>query len=176
MAENAQTTGTENVDIAELQTQLQAALARATAAEAEAEKQKKQKDNYAKENADYKRKAEAQMSEEEKRAQELQELTERATNAEQKLAELEQRHSGLENGFTTEEIDKLKGSKVDFSVLKEIILARVEEAVKSAKAEANATSTADNLLGNGSANKGDGKSDFQKHQESRQVQSTIVEL
>lgn len=151
-------------------------LKRAETAEAEATKQKGLKDTYAKENADYKRKAEAQMSDEEKRAKEMQDLIDRATNAEKKMAEMEHKQSGLENGFTADEVAKLVGTNVDFKILKEIVSARVEEAVKSAKAESTKNSTAETLLGNGTANKGEAKSDFQKHQESKQSQSTKVEL
>lgn len=177
MAENVQTTetnvGTPETDYKALYEQT---LKRAENAEAEANKQKGLKDTYAKENADYKRKAEAQMSDEEKRAKEMQDLIDRATNAEKKMAEMEHRQSGLENGFTADEVEKLSGSNVDFKVLKEIVSARVEEAVKSAKAEGTKSSTTDNLLGKGSADKGEAKSDFQKHQESKQKQSTVVEL
>ena len=176
MADNAQTNENNVGSTADLEAKLAEALKRAETAEAEAAKQKNLKDTYAKENADYKRKAEAQMSDEEKRAKEMQDLIDRANNAEKKMAEMEHKQSGLENGFTADEVAKLAGTGVDFKVLKEIISARVDEAVKSAKAEATKSSTANGLLGNGTANGGDAKSDFQKHQESKRTQSTIVEL
>ena len=128
------------------------------------------------ENAEYKRKELAQMSDEEKREQERKTLEERATNAEKRLAEMEHKQKGLENGFTADEIAKLGACTVDFKALKEIVSARVEEAVKSAKAEFTKNSTSNGLLGNGTTNSADGKSDFQKRQESRQKQNSIVEL
>lgn len=175
MAENAQTEVNAGTQI-DYEAEYNKMVAERDSYKAEAEKQKRIKDQYATENADYKKKAEAQMSDEEKRAKEMQDLIDRATNAEKKMAEMEHKQSGLENGFTADEVAKLAGSNVDFKVLKEIVSARVEEAVKSAKAEATKSSTADSLLGNGTANGGDSKSDFQKHQESKQKQSTVVEL
>lgn len=160
----------------DLQAQLAEALKRAENAEAEVVKQKNLKDNYAKENAEYKRKEAASMTDEEKREQERKTLEERATNAEKRLAEMEHKQKGLENGFTADEIAKLGACTVDFKALKEIVSARVEEAVKSAKAEFTKNSTSNGLLGNGTTNSADGKSDFQKRQESRQKQNSIVEL
>ena len=160
----------------DLQAQLAEALKRAENAEAEVVKQKNLKDNYAKENAEYKRKEAASMTDEEKREQERKTLEERATNAEKRLAEMEHKQNGLENGFTADEIAKLGACTVDFKALKEIVSARVEEAVKSAKAEFTKNSTSNGLLGNGTTNSADGKSDFQKRQESRQKQNSIVEL
>ena len=80
------------------------------------------------------------------------------------------------NGFTAEETAKLIDGNFAPKDIADIIKARVDEGVKSAKAEATKSSTADSLLGKGSANNGDAKSDFQKHQESKQKQSTVVEL
>ena len=174
MAENAQTEVNTGAQI-DYEAEYNKMVAERDSYKAEAEKQKRMKDQYATENADYKKKAEAQMSDEEKRAKEMQDLIDRATNAEKKMAEMEHKQSGLENGFTADEVAKLAGSNVDFKVLKEIVSARVEEAVKSAKAEATKSSTAETLLGNGTTN-GETKSDFQKHQESKQNKSTIVEL
>lgn len=176
MSENVQTNETNVGSTAVLEAKLAEAIKRAEAAEAEASKQKGLKDTYAKENAEYKRKQEAQMSDEEKRAKEMQELAERAANAEKKMAEMEHRQSGLENGFTADEVAKLVGTGIDFKILKDIIAARVEEAVKSAKAEATKTSTTDPLLGNGTATGGEAKSDFQRHQESKAQTETIVKL
>lgn len=143
---------------------------------AEAEKQKRMKDQYATENADYKKKAEAQMSDEEKRAKEHKELLDSKANLEAEIAKLKLEKEFSANGFSAEETAKLIDGNFAPKDIADIIKARVDEGVKSAKAEATKSSTADTLLGNGSANKGDAKSDFQKHQESRQTKSTIVEL
>lgn len=143
---------------------------------AEAEKQKRMKDQYATENADYKKKAEAQMSDEEKRAKEHKELLDSKANLEAEIAKLKLEKEFSANGFSAEETAKLIDGNFAPKDIADIIKARVDEGVKSAKAEATKASTADSLLGNGTANKGDGKSDFQKHQESKQNKSTIVEL
>ena len=181
MAENAQTAET-TVETTDYKALYEQTLARAESAEAEAAKQKKQKDNYATENAEYKRQ-EADRKQKEleslpelERLQKELEASQKATNdANARIAEMEHRQSGLENGFTNDEIAKLAGSKVDWKALKEIVTARVDAAIKSAKSEGVVNSTADSLLGNGTANK-DTKSDFQKHQESKNQKSTIVEL
>jgi hypothetical protein len=182
MAENAQTVET-TVETTDYKALYEQTLARAEAAEADRDKQKKQKDNYATENADYKRQEVERKKKELDSLPEVERLTkelEAERNARQeadkRFAEMEHKQSGLENGFTADEVAKLVGTNVDFKILKEIVSARVEEAVKSAKAESTKNSTAETLLGNGTANKGEAKSDFQKHQESKQSQSTKVEL
>ena len=130
---------------------------------------------YKRQEADRKQKELDSLPELERLQKEL-EASQKATNdANARIAEMEHRQSGLENGFTNDEIAKLAGSKVDWKALKDIVTARVEAAVKSAKSEGVVNSTADSLLGNGTTNK-DTKSDFQKHQESKNQKSTIVEL
>lgn len=177
MEPNAQTNetnvGTPETDYKALYEQT---LKRAESAEAEAKKQKGLKDTYATENAEYKRKAEAQMTDDEKKAKELQELIDGKKSLEAEIAKLKLERDFSANGFTAEETAKLIDGNFAPKDLADIIKARVDEAVKSAKAEATKTSTADTLLGNGTANKGEAKSDFQKHQESKQIKSTEVEL
>lgn len=177
MADNAQTNDT-NVGAPETDYKAlyEQTLARAETAEAEAKKQKGLKDTYATENAEYKRKAEAQMSDEEKRAKELKELQDGKAILEAEIAKLKLERDFSAHGFSAEETAKLIDGNFAPKDIADIIKARVDEGVKSAKAEATKASTADSLLGNGTANKGDGKSDFQKHQESKQNKSTIVEL
>lgn len=177
MAENAQTTetnvgATETTDYKALYEQT---LKRAETAEAEAKKQKGLKDTYATENAEYKRKAEAQMSDEEKKAKEWQELLDGKKNLEAEVAQLKLEKEFVANGFSAEETEKLIKGNFAVKDIADIIKARCEEAVKSAKAEATKSSTAETLLGKGSA-KEDAKSDFQKHQESKQKFETIVKL
>ena len=150
-------------------------LKRAESAEAEATKQKGLKDNYAKENTEYKRKAEAQMTDDEKKAKEWQELLDGKAELEAKVARFELEKQFVANGFSTEEIDKLINGNFAAKDLADIIKARCDEAVKSAQAEGVKNSTPDSLLGNGSADK-KAKSDFEVHQESKQNKSTIVEL
>lgn len=151
-------------------------LKRAETAEAEAKKQKGLKDTYATENAEYKRKAEAQMSDDEKKAKELQDLIDGKKSLEAEVAKLKLERDFSANGFSAEETAKLLDGNFAPKDIADIIKARVDEGVKSAKAESTKNSTAETLLGNGTANKGEAKSDFQKHQESKQSKSTVVEL
>lgn len=151
-------------------------LKRAESAEAEAKKQKGLKDTYATENAEYKRKEAAQMTDDEKKAKELQDLIDGKKSLEAEIAKLKLERDFSANGFTAEETAKLIDGNFAPKDIADIIKARVDEGVKSAKAEATKSSTADGLLGNGTAGKGDSKSDFQKHQESRKQSSTVVEL
>ena len=141
---------------------------------AEAEKQKRMKDQYATENADYKKRAEAQMSEEEKRAKELKDLIDSKNKTESELQQLKLEKECLANGFNSSECAKLIESKFSVKTISEIIKARVDEAVKSAKAEMTKGSTSKTLLGGG--NTETTKSAFQKHQESKITENNIVKL
>ena len=175
METNAQTVET-TVETTDYKALYEQTLARAEAAEADRDKQKKQKDNYATENAEYKRKAEAQMSDDEKKAKELQDLIDGKKSLEAEVAKLKLERDFSANGFTAEETAKLLDGNFAPKDIADIIKARVDDGVKSAKAESTKNSTAETLLGNGTANKGEAKSDFQKHQESKQSKSTVVEL
>lgn len=143
---------------------------------AEAEKQKRMKDQYATENADYKKKAEAKMSDEEKKAKEWQEIVDGKAKLEAEVAQLKLEKEFVANGFTADETTKLINSNFAVKDIAEIIKSRVDEAVKSAKAEFTKNSTSKGLLGGGTVDKGSEKSDFQKHQESKLHNSTVVEL
>lgn len=175
METNAQTNDT-NVTQIDYEAEYNKMVAERDSYKAEAEKQKRMKDQYATENADYKKKAEAQMSDEEKRAKEHKELLDSKVSLEAEIAKLKLEKEFSANGFTAEETAKLIDGNFAPKDIADIIKARVDEGVKSAKAEATKSSTADSLLGNGTANKGEEKSDFQKHQESRKQSSTVVEL
>lgn len=175
MAENAQTELNAGTQI-DYEAEYNKMVAERDSYKAEAEKQKRMKDQYATENADYKKKAEAQMSDEEKRAKEHKELLDSKANLEAEIAKLKLEKEFSANGFSAEETAKLIDGNFAPKDIADIIKARVDEGVKSAKAEATKSSTAETLLGNGTANKGEEKSDFQKHQESKKTQSTIVEL
>lgn len=178
MDNNAQTTTTEtNVATSEpdYKALYEQTLKRAETAEAEMTKQKGLKDNYAKENAEYRRKEEAKMSDEEKKAKEWKDMLDGKAKLEAEIAQLKLEKDFAANGFSAEETEKLIKGNFAVRDIADIIKARCDEAVKSAKAEATVNSTASTLLGNGSA-KGDSKSDFQKHQESKFTESTIVEL
>lgn len=184
MAEIAQNTEQTTVETTiDYEAEYKKVLAERDSFKAEAEKQKSMKDKYATENAEYKRQETDRKKKELENLPELERLqkeleTERSATkaANEEIAKIKHERSGLENGFTSDEVAKLAGTGVDFKVLKEIVSARVDEAVKSAKAEFTKNSTSDGLLGMGTTDKNGGKSDFQKRQESRQTQSNIVEL
>ena len=177
MENNAQTTEntvvTPETDYKALYEQT---LKRAESAEEEAKKQKGLKDNYAKENAEYKRKAEAQMTDDEKKAKEWQELVDGKANLEAEIAKLKLEKEFATHGFSTEEATKLIDGNFAVKDIADIIKARCDEAVKSAEAEGVKNSTPNSLLGNGSTDKSKTKSDYQIYQEGKQNKSTIVEL
>lgn len=100
------------------------------------------------ENAEYKRKADAQMSEEEKKAKELQDLVTQNEEMNARIAQMQLEKDLLANGFTAEEIKKLIDGKFTPKDIAEIIKKRVDEAVKSTKAEFTKTSTPQSLMGN----------------------------
>ncbi len=127
------------------------------------------------ENAEYKRKAEAQMSEEEKKAKEWKDLLAQNEEMNAKLAQMQLEKDLLSNGFTAEESKKLIDGKFAVKDIASIIKERVDMAVKSAKAEFTKNSTAQSLMGNGSADKNT-KSAFQVFQESKKTTNNIVEL
>ena len=135
------------------------------------------------ENAEYKRQEAERKKKELDSLPEVERLTKEleaernAREAEKaEIARLKLEKDFSANGFTAEETAKLIDGNFAPKDIADIIKARVDEGVKSAKAEATKSSTAETLLGNGTANKGETKSDFQKHQESKQSQSTVVEL
>lgn len=135
------------------------------------------------ENAEYKRQEVERKKKELDSLPEVERLTKEleaernAREAEKaEIARLKLEKEFSANGFSAEETAKLIDGNFAPKDIADIIKARVDEGVKSAKAEATKSSTAETLLGNGTANKGDSKSDFQKHQESKQTQSTKVEL
>lgn len=133
---------------------------------AEAEKQKGLKDKYASENAGYKKKELEKMTEDEKKAIEYQELVESRNKMEAEIRAMKLERDLLANGFTAEESAKLIGANItidDMKVLTEIIKVKVEDAVKSAKAELIKDTTPSSLVGDGIA-KGEEKSGFQKFQ------------
>ena len=117
----------------------------------------------------------SEMSDEEKKAKELKELLDGKASLEAEVAQLKLEKECVSNGFSAEETEKLINGNFSVKDIADIIKARCDEAVKSAKAEATKSSTAGTLLGKGSTG-GDAKSDFQKHQESKVQKSTVVEL
>lgn len=142
----------------------------------EVDKQKGLKDKYARENAEYKTKVEAQMSAEEKKAREWQEIIDSNEKMKAELAQMQLEKELLANGFTAEESEKLIKGKFAVKDIATIIKERVDLAVKSAKAEFTKGATPQSLMGNGTADGHTTKSDFQAYQESKRTTSNIVEL
>lgn len=175
MADNVVTDGNNVETTIDYEAEYKKVLAERDSYKLEAEKQKGLKDKYATENADYKRKAEAQMSEEEKRVKEQQEMQDKYKEMESKVAKMELEKDLLANGFTTEESEKLIKSNFAVKDIATIIKERVDTAVKSAQAEFTKNSTSKSLMGNGTAD-GQDKSDFQAYQESKKTTNNIVEL
>ena len=143
---------------------------------AEAEKQKRMKDQYASENADYKKKAEAQMSEEEKKAREWDEMLKNKKALEDEVARYKLEKECLENGFSTKECETLINSKFSIKEIAQIVKSRVDEAIKSTRAEMTKGGATKALMGNGTASKDTAESDFQKYQNSKKTQTNIVKL
>lgn len=150
-------------------------LAERDSLQLEVKKQKDLKDKYASENADYKKRAEAQMSEEEKKAREWQEMIEGNEKMKAQIKQMQLEKELLANGFTAEESDKLMKGNFAVKDIAEIIKARVELATKSTNAEFTKNSTTSSLMGNGTAGS-QGISDYQAYQASKKPTNNIVEL
>lgn len=131
------------------------------------------------ENAEYKRKELEKMTDDEKKAKEYQELIESNKKLEAKLREIETQNSLISAGFTKEEGDELlkaNFSMSDVSVLSNIIKNKIEDAVKSAKAEGIKTSTPPSPMGKGTTKDAQDKTGFQKFQESQKQKTNRVEI
>lgn len=121
-------------------------------ANAEVEKQKGLKDQYAKENAEYKRKEKEAMTDEQKKAEAEAERERAFTAMQEELAAIKLEKEILANGFSTEETATLKGLKIPQEAIKpiaEIITARLNSYASSLKANGIKESTPAQPLGNG---------------------------
>jgi hypothetical protein len=141
----------------------------------EIEKYKKLKDDYAKESAGYKKQLADKMTDDEKNAQAQQEFEKRMANLEAENRQMKLEKELFAEGFSVEESAKLIESNFAVKTIAEIIKAKVEVAVKSAKAESLKETTTNAPMGNGTA-KGNDKTGFQKYQETRQKTINRVEL
>lgn len=169
----AQTNGNVEIDY---KAEYEKAIAERDNAIAEANKQKGLKDKYASENADYKKKAEAQMSEEEKRAKEWQELISGNEKLQSELKQMKLEKELLANGFTPQESEKLIKGNFAVTDIANIIKERVDATLKSQNAGLTKGSTPQPLMGNGTASEENTKSDFQFYQESKKISNNIVEF
>lgn len=169
-----ETTQTNNVtQTVDYEAEYKKILAERDSLKAESEKQKQLKDKYASENAEYRRKAEAQMSEEEKKQKEWQEVLDRNKQMSKQIEQMQLEKDLLANGFNSEESAKLIDGKFAVKIIADIIKQRVEAAVKSAKAEFTKGTTAQSLVGKGTTTE---TSDFQAYQANKNAKNNIVEL
>lgn len=169
-----ETTQTTNVtQTVDYEAEYKKILAERDSLKAESEKQKQLKDKYASENAEYRRKAEAQMTEEEKKQKEWQEVLERNKQMSKQIEQMQLEKDLLANGFNSEESAKLIDGKFAVKIIADIIKTRVEAAVKSAKAEFTKGTTAQSLVGKGTTTE---TSDFQAYQANKNAKNNIVEL
>lgn len=152
------------------------AIAERDSFRAEAEKQKGLKDKYASENAEYKKKELDKMTDDEKKAKEYQDLVDAKNKMEAEIRIMKLEKDLLANGFTAEESDKLIKGNFAIKDIAEIVKSKVEEAVKSAKAEMIKGTTPDAPMGNGTTNNAQEKTGFQKFQESQKQKTNRVEI
>lgn len=151
------------------------AMANITSLNAEIEKQKKIKDDYAKENAEYKRKEVEKMSDEEKKAKEYNDLVEAKNKIEAELKTIKLKNEIMENGFTAEECEKLMKNNFSVKDIAEILKERVTQAEKSIKAGQIKNGTPNAPMGD-KTNGAKEKTDYQKYQESQSVENKEVKL
>lgn len=128
------------------------------------------------ENAEYKRKELDKMTDDEKKAKELQDLIDSKNKMEAEIKQMKLEKDLLANGFTAEESAKLINSNFSVKDIAEIIKEKVDLAVKSAKAEMIKGTTPSAQMGNGTADGKNEKSDFQKYQESKTKTNNEVKL
>lgn len=119
---------------------------------AEAEKQKGLKDNYAKENADYKRKELDKMSDYDKVLKELEDSKNSNNSLMEELNAIKLEREFLGEGFTVEEYAELSKEKFSAKSIATLLKSKVDEAVKSAKAEFIKGSTPDTPMGKSTVN------------------------
>lgn len=142
---------------------------------AEAEKQKGLKDKYATENADYKKKELDKMSDYDKVLKELEDSKNSNNALAEELRAIKLEREFLGEGFTVEEYAELSKEKFSAKSIATLLKSKVDEAVKSAKAEFIKGSTPKTPMGNGTASE-KAESDFLKYQKSKTKTNNEVKL
>ena len=165
-ADGGQEGGTEGGNV-DYKAEYEKMVAERDSYKADAEKQKALKDKYASENADYKKKELEKLSDEEKKQKEYQDLVEASNKMKAELESIKLEKEFMAEGFTSEETSKLMKSNFSAKSIAEIVIAKVEEAVKSAQAEWVKDTTPPPNLDNGKGGDGSQKTDFQKRQDER---------
>lgn len=129
------------------------------------------------ENAEYKRKELEKMSDEEKKAKELQDLIDSKTKIEAELQEMKLEKEIYAKGFTDDECAKLKKSGVSVNAIScfaDILKARIEENTKNVKATLIKDTTPVEKLGKGTTE--NPLSDFAKFQKEEQAKMQPKEV
>ncbi len=129
------------------------------------------------ENAEYKRKELEKMSDEEKKAKELQDLIDSKTKIEAELQEMKLEKEIYAKGFTDDECAKLKKSGVSVNAIScfaDILKARIEENTKNVKATLIKDTTPVEKLGKGTTE--NPMSDFAKFQKEEQAKMQPKEV
>lgn len=145
---------------------------------AEAEKQKQMKDKYATENAEYKKKSIENLSAEEKRQKEYDELVASNKNFEAELNKLKTERELLANGFTAEESEKLIKGGCPIELVKtiaELYNARKTELEKTLKAQLLKETTQSAPMGKGTVGANQ-KTAYQSYMESKNQEAQEVKL
>lgn len=112
-----------------------------TDAMGEIDRLKKQMSRVNSENADYKRKMQAQMTDEEKRVQEQNDLLARLQQAEEQLNTYKMRDTLVKQGFTAQEIELLVKGNCSAEVYAKIMNDRLSAQAESLKAQNLVNST-----------------------------------
>lgn len=132
-------------------------------------------DKVSSENADYKRKERDKLSDEDKKARELQELIDSKNAMEAELKTMKLEKELLANGFTAQESEKIIKGNFAVKDLAEIMNIRLAEKEKSIKAELLKSSTPQIPLGNGTTGD-DSESDFSRYQKAKKKEGKEVKL
>ena len=177
--ENNEAMGAENTATATIdyEAEYKKMVAERDTYKAEAEKQKRMKDQYATENADYKKKAEAQMSDDERKQKEYDELVASKQNLEAEVTKYKTEREILANGFTADESEVLIKCGCQIELVKplaDILKARMTELEKTIKAQLFKETTQPSPMGNGTV--GEKKSAYKEYVESKRTQAKEVKL
>lgn len=168
-------TPTDDTQQIDYEAEYKKVVAERDAFKSEAEKQKQMKDKYATENAEYKKKEVAKMSDEEKKASELKELIESKNKMEAELKTMRLEKDLLSNGFTAEESELLIKDNFAVKTIADILKKRIEENTKSVTAGLIKKTTPSDPVGS-DIDKGKEKSAFAKYQESKKKTENIVKF
>ena len=116
------------------------------------------------------------MSDDEKKAREYEELVNSNNALAEELRAIKLEREFLGEGFTVEEYSELSKEKFSAKSIATLLKSKVDEAVKSAKAEFIKGSTPDTPMGKGTTKDAQDKTGFQQFQESQVTNNNRVEI